>query len=208
MSNRTRQFRPRWSMKSSFMTGVALSIAVTVIVLMTVHRSIWTELEIVTAGVALLMFAFLTVVLHHGVRFDKNERFSVVWPNSSPLEILDATPDTPGLDSFINFDLDDGPLGWIFGALLGVAGSVVLTVMIPLVLWIGVNAVWAVVIAVSLPLFYFYRRILRSIVVKGRACRGNWSRATGHACLSTILYTAWFYVIFVLAHHIDKMRPG
>jgi len=208
VSNRAKQFRPRWSMKSSFMTAVALLIGVTVIVLLSVHRSIWTELEIVTAGVALLMFAFLTVVLHHGVRFDKNERFSVAWPNTSPLEMLDASSFVPDFDSFIDFGSDAGPLGIILGILVSVVGSVVLTVIISVVLWIGVNAVWAVVIAVSLPLFYFYRRILRSIVVKGRACRGNWSRAAGHACLSTILYTAWFYVIFVLAHHIDKMRPS
>lgn len=196
-------------MKSSFLTALILLIAVTALVFLTVHKSIWTELEIVTAGVALLMFAFLTVVLHHGVRFDKNERFSVAWPEISALDLIDASSSfTPDIDSFIDCGADAGPLGIILGVLLSVVGSVVLTVIISLLLWFGVNVIWAVVVAVSLPLFYFYRRSLRSIVVKGRTCRGDWSRSAGHAFLSTLLYTAWFYVIFVLAHHIEKIRPG
>ena len=195
-------------MKSSFLTAIALLIGVTVIVLLAVHKSIWTELEIVTVGVALLMFGFLTVVLHHGIRFDKHERFSVAWPNTAPMEMLDASSLVPDIDAFIDCGSDAGPLGIILGILVSVVGSVVLTLVISVVLWIGVNALWAVVIAVSLPLFYFYRRILRAIVVKGRACRGDWRRSVGQAFLSTVLYTAWFYVIFVLAHHIEKMRPG
>jgi len=208
MSNKTGQFRPRWSMKSSFLTALILLISVTALVLLTVQKSIWTELEIVTAGVGMLMFAFLTVVLHHGVRFDKNERFSVAWPGISPRDLLDASSFTPDIDSFIDCGADAGPLGIILGVILSIVGSVVLTVIISLLLWFGVNVVWTVVVAVSLPLFYFYRRSLRSIVVKGRACRGNWRRSAGHAFLSTILYTAWFYVIFALAHHIEKIRPG
>jgi len=186
--------------------GVALLIAVTVIVILTVRKSIWTELEIVTAGVALLMFTFLTVVLFLGVRFDKNERFSVAWPQISPMDIFDASSFTPDIGSFSEWGAEEGLIGFLIGLLLDFVGSVVLVFLISIALWLGINAFWAIVLAVSLPLFYFYRRSLRTIVVKGRACRGNWSLSVGHALFSTIAYTVWFYVIFVLAHHVEMMR--
>jgi hypothetical protein len=74
------------------------------------------------------MFAFLTVVLHHGVRFDKNERFSIACPGISPLELLNSSF-TPDIDSFIDCGAEAGPLGIILGILLSVVGSVVLTVI-------------------------------------------------------------------------------
>ena len=51
--------RPRWSVKSSFLAAIGTLAVVTPLVLLIVHKSIWTELEAVTAAVSVLMFAFL-----------------------------------------------------------------------------------------------------------------------------------------------------
>ena len=88
--------RPRWSAKSSFLAAVGILGVVTPLVLLVVHKSIWTDLEVITAAVAGIMFAFLTAVLHAGVRFDKSERFSIAWPKTNSLDVMDAMSFMPG----------------------------------------------------------------------------------------------------------------
>ena len=48
--------RPRWSLKTSFLTALLLLAVVTPLVFLVVHRPLWLELEAVTAVVAVLMF--------------------------------------------------------------------------------------------------------------------------------------------------------
>lgn len=82
--------RPKWSLKTSFLFSILLLILLTLLIFFTVHQSFWAELEIVTASIAVLMFGYFSVILYLGVRFDRNERFAIVWPKGDPTALLDA----------------------------------------------------------------------------------------------------------------------
>lgn len=200
------QKRPRWSLKASFLTALGILCVTTLLVLLAVKKSIWAELEIVTVAISCMMFAYLTTVLHLGVRFDKNERFVIDWPKGRPFDLMDVSvqgaPDTGGL--FTELGAESGIAGLLLGLLVDIVASLVLIIVIPVILWLGMNAILAVPIVVGLPLFYFYRRALRGIVLRGRRCRGSIGLSLFHAFTSTIGYTFWFYGIFFLAHRVDQ----
>jgi len=199
--------RPKWSLKASFLMVLLLVAVIAPLVFLVVHRSIWTELEIVTAIVAVLVFLYLTLVLYLGVRFDRKERFTVAWLRGNPITLLDVV-DLPSLDSPVFTELGShfGLLGFIIGLLIDLLATAALIMLISIALWVGINGLIAVTAAICLPLFYFYRRSLRMIVAKGRDCRSNWPKSLRRAALSTLGYTAWFYGIFVLAHQIETWR--
>jgi hypothetical protein len=205
---RSRRRRPRWSVKTSFFAGLTILVAVAVLILLLVRKSIWTELELVTLAVSLLMFGYLSAVLYLGVRFDARERLVIDWPRGHPTELFDAassgTVDTGGL--FTELGSEVGILGIVVGFVLDVVVSIALVFLISLLLWLGVNGVLAVVAAVCIPLFYFFRRSLRLIVARGRRCQRRWGRSMARALASTLAYTVWFYTLFFLAHQLQKIR--
>jgi len=203
----SRSRRPKWSIRSSFLTGVGLVAVITALVLLTVRRSIWQELEIVTAILSLLMFAYLWIVLYLGVRFDKAEGFSIDWPQGHPKDVLDFTPTDFG-GFFTEAGAEAGVLGLVLGFLLDILVSLLLAALICVVIWLGLNAVIAVVVAVFLPVFYFYRRSLRYLVARGRTCRGRWVKSALYACGATLIYTVWFYLIFYVAQQVSRLKTG
>jgi Trk-type K+ transport system membrane component len=78
--------------------------------------------------------------------------------------------------------------------------------VISLLLWIGLNGIGAVILAVCIPLYFFYRRVLRAIVIRGRRCRGNIRASILQALKATLGYAVWFYGIFTLAHYLEHIR--
>jgi len=201
--------RPRWSLKSSFLTGAGILAVVSVVVLAMLRKSIWEELEIITLIMALVMLIYFTTVLYLGVRFNKHERFSVDWPKGSPQDLLDAScyaPDSFGF--FTGAGAEAGFLGIIIGFILDVLVTLVLAYVIACLLWLGINFFIAVIFPISLPLFYFYKRALRGMITKGRTCRGNLARSLLYAFRSAIGYSIWFYTIFLLAHYIQRFNQG
>lgn len=203
----SRSQRPRWSLRSTFLVGIGLVAILTPLVLLTVHRSIWQELEIVTGVLALVMFVYLAVVLHQGVRFDKAEGFVVDWPQGGPRDFVEWAPTEFG-GFFTEAGAEGGLVGLVVGFLLDLLASLLLAVVISVVIWLGVNAAVAVILAVFLPVFYFYRRSLRYIVARGRTCRGRWGRAAAFAAAATLLYTVWFYLIFYAAECVTRLNAG
>jgi hypothetical protein len=207
MNNRAQRFaRTRWSIKSSFFTALGILVVITPLVLLTVKKSIWTELEILTVIISAIMLVYLTVVLFLGVRFDMKERFAIAWPKGEAPSVLDAATyfpgDTGGL--FTELGSEAGILGMIVGFLLDILASILLVFLIAVVLWIGFNGILAAILAVATPLFFFYGRVLKSIVLKGRRCRGNVGLSLLHALKSTLGYTVWFYGLFMLAHYVSQ----
>ena len=200
--------RPKWSLKSSFLAAVVISVTVSIVVIFTLRQSIWAELEIITGVLALCMFAFLTAVLYLGVRFDRRERFSIDLPKGTPGDLMDGTGFVPGDTSgfFTEAGAEAGILGMILGFLLDLLVTLVLVYVIAAILWLGLNLLLAAVLSISIPLFYFYRRVLRAIVVKGKYCRASIARSAGFALRSTTGYMIWFYTIFFLAHQVQKMH--
>ena len=121
--------RPQWSLKTSFLTALLLLAVITPLVFLVVHRTLWLELEAVTAVVAVLMFFYLALVLHLGVRFDRNERFTVAWFSGSPGTLLDVTSLTPDF-GFVTLGSDLGPLGCLVGLIVDVLFSVALAALL------------------------------------------------------------------------------
>jgi cellobiose-specific phosphotransferase system component IIC len=206
-ANTLRNTRPRWSLKSSFYTALVILILVTPLVLLTVQKSIWTELEMITGIISAMMFIYLAVILYQGVRFDKNERIIIDWPKESPIRLSDAgsyvTGDFGGF--FTELGSEAGIPGLIIGFILDIFATFIIVFLISLLLWIGLNGIEAV-LAVSIPLYFFYRRALRAIVIRGRRCRGNIVASLLQALKSTLGYAVWFYGIFMLAHYVEHIR--
>ena len=50
--------RPQWSLKTSFLTALLLLAVITPLVFLVVHRTLWLELEVVTAVVAVLLLFY------------------------------------------------------------------------------------------------------------------------------------------------------
>ena len=203
-----RSRRPRWSLKSSFYTAFGILILVTPLVLLTVKKSIWTELELITGIISAMMFIYLAVILYQGVHFDKHERIIVDWPKESPISLSDAgsyvTGDFGGFFTDLGSEL--GIPGIIIGFILDIFATFIIVFLISLLLWIGLNGIEAVILAVCIPLYFFYRRALRAIVIRGRRCRGNIGASLLQAFRSTLGYAVWFYGIFMLAHYVEHIR--
>src|SRR3989339_425992 len=202
--------RPKWSLKSSFLTALGLIAVITPLVMLTVKKSIWVELEIVTGILTVLMFVYMSVILHQGVRFDKKERFAIDWHKGQKPTISDAFDITSRLSPvdldfpFTQAGAEEGIVGAIIGVILDVVISFLLIAIICFVVWFGANFLLEGIFIVTLPLFYFHRRSLRYLVAKGRACKGNWAKSLIHAFTSSVLYTAWFYLIVYTANHISR----
>ena len=198
--------RPRWSLKSSFITALGIIAIITPLILLTVKKSIWTELEIVTGIISVIIFCYLSMVLYLGVRFDKKERFVIEWPQGNLNSLMDATSLIPDDISGVFTDMgsEAGIPGMIIGFILDVIVSIVLVFLISLLFWLGFNGILAVIIAVCLPLFYFYRRVLRSIILRGRNCRANPRLSMIHSIKYTLGYSLWFYGVFCGARLIQQ----
>jgi hypothetical protein len=200
--------RPRWSLKASFYTALGIIILITPLVLLIVKKSLWTELEILTGIISAMMFIYLSVILFLGVRFDKHERIIIEWPRGDPFSLSDASSYIPGETGgfFTELGSEAGIPGIIIGFILDMVATVVIVLVISLLLWIGLNGIEAVILAVCIPLYFFYRRALRAIVVKGRCCRGNIGASLLQSLKSTLGYAVWFYGIFIMARYVEQIR--
>ena len=198
--------RPKWSLRSSFHAALGIAIVVSLVGIVVLRQSIWAELEIITGILALCMFAFLTTVLYLGDRFDKRERYSIDLPKGSPGDWVDATCYTPGETSgiFTEAGAEAGLLGLIIGFIVDVLVTIVLVYIIAAILWAGLNLLLGAVACFSIPLFYFYRRVLRGIVAKGRSCRAHRARSVLYSLRSTTGYALWLYAIIFLAHLVHR----
>jgi hypothetical protein len=199
--------RPKWSLKSSFFAALGILSIVTIVVLLILKESVWTELEVITLILAGIIFLFLTHVLYYGVRFDTRERVSIDWPKRIPDDLINVSDYVPGdtFGFFTQIGAEEGIAGIIIGFILDLFVTIILAFIIAALIWLGYNIFIIAIGSISLPLFYFYRRALRGIVVRGRKCRGNLGRSAIHALASSTGYAIWFYLIFFVAHWIQQM---
>lgn len=195
--------RPRWSIKACVFAAIVITALSTIGVMSFLKKSVWVELEIVTALISLFIFTFLCYVLYHGVRFDKNERYEV---QMRELKV----PDTPsGVDTGgVCTEIGDcfGTAGCLIGLLIDLLLSGVLIVVLAFLFWLGLGLAEFAIAAIALPLFLLFRRSLRIVVAKGRSCRGNAQRSFFYAAIYTLLGTSWFYLILLSAHAVAKLR--
>lgn len=188
-------------MASSFWFCAAATAVIVPIVVFAVHKSVWVELEIVTAVLSGLLFVYFTVILHQGVRFTKDRKALIDWPVGRPTSLADylLIPDT---GYFTAAGAEWGCLGILIGFLLDVAAVIVLVFLISVLLWLGISAIAAVILF----LYWVHTRWLRYLVTTGRHCRGNWAKSLAHGAVTSLRFTLWFYAAFFLAQRIDQWR--
>jgi len=192
-------------MKTNFCLSLCLVAVVTLTVLLVLKKSLWTELEILLGILSLFMFIYLFLILYYGVRFDRNERYTVAWSNLG--NWLDATSGIDTGGSFTEGGSEAGLLGIVLGFILDLLISICITIIIAVVLWFSVNLLWSTVIILCMPLFFFFSRSLRYVVAKGRSCRRNAGRSFVFALRATLINTVWLYAILEGAHYI-AMHKG
>lgn len=199
--------RPQWSLASSFLAALGIFAVVTTVILVAVKKSVWVELEIVSLALAPIMFLYMLAVLYLGVKFDKKERFIIDWQWKDRPGIMDCC-DLSSFDG-IGFPCteagaEEGCLGVIIGFALDIILSIFLMFMVAFVLWLAVNALPEAIVIVFLPLFFLYRRSLRYLVARGKACKGNFGKSIAHALISSMIYSGWFYSIIYFGHYICR----
>jgi hypothetical protein len=197
--------RPRWSFKTHFWGAATVVLLVSLTTLLVLKQSVWAELEILTGILSLFMFAYFFLLLYHGIRFDKNEQYLILWW-SQLTDWLDATPSLDTGGTFAEGGAEAGPLGMIAGFLLDILVSIILTLLLAVVLWLSLNVFVTAVVLLGAPLFFLFRRSVRYVVAKGRACHKDSSRACWFALRATFVNTLWFYAILEGAHYIARLN--
>jgi hypothetical protein len=81
--------------------------------LLVLKKSVWLELHILAGLLVILMFGYLFLVLYYGVRFDRNEQYSVSWPVSKFETWWDATSQFNTGGTLREGGAEAGPLGII-----------------------------------------------------------------------------------------------
>ena len=196
--------RPRWSLATSFWFCVGAIVVVTPVVFLTVHKSIWVDLEMVTGILAVLLFAYFSVLLHQGVRFNDARQVVFDWPRTSPGNIMADASLWPDIGSFAEAGSNAGILGMILGFLLDVVATVVLAFLIACLLWAGINVAAAIVLF----FYWMHRRCLRYLVTRGRHCKGSWGKSILRGGATAVFYSLWFYAAFFVAQQISAfIRP-
>jgi len=195
--------RPKWSLQSSFWLMFAIGALVWVVVTFTLEKSIWVELEIVLTLISLCLFGFVFAVLYWGVVFDRNESLNVKWRSGDLRSWIDSVGDMGWLDLG-----GDDPISCVIGLLLGLLLSVVVSFLIAVILWLGLSALMTAVVVIVLPLFFVFRRILRSAVVQGRRCRARVGAAAISALAATAMSMIWLYLVLIAGYSMSQYLIG
>jgi hypothetical protein len=183
--------RPQWNLITSFWAALAIIFLVSVIVFFFLEKTIWVELEIIIAVLSVFMFAFLFVVLYYGVFFDRNQTFAISWKGGQIKDWINWASGVDTRGTFSASGWEAGPLGFLIGLLLDLVVSMVLVFLVALFLWLGIGVVFTAIAAISVPLFFLFRRSIRFVVAKGRFCRGSIGRSVLIAFKATVTNTLW-----------------
>src|SRR5262245_28552738 len=175
-SRRVKLRRPRWSLATSFWGAATVILLVSCLTLFVLKKSLWTELEILISILSLFMFVYFFLLLYHGVRFNKREQQLIPW-RASLTDWLEATPSVDTGGTFTEGGAEAGPLGLVVGFLLDLLVSIVLTLLLAVVLWLSLNVFVTAAVLLGAPLFFLFRRSVRYVVAKGRACHRDSRRA-------------------------------
>lgn len=205
MISASKSKRPKWSLRTHFWAAVLIAAIASACVLLISKKNIWVELEIIVGVLSLISFVYFLLLFYHGIRFGKNETYSITWKpfrfNESWLDTL-GTIDTGGL--FTEAGAEAGPLGCIVGLFLDLVVSLFLIIIVAFLLWLGINIVTTGIVVLLLPLYFLFRRSLRVAIARGRTCRGNLGKSFKYAIIVTITNMVWLYLIIFTGHHISR----
>ena len=203
--NNTTGKKLRWSPVLTFYVFLILSAIISLFVFLSMKKSILIELEIITGLVSFLIFLFFSIILYHGVGFNKNEKITITWfsPNLKEFNPVYYGIDTGG--TFMMAGTEAGIAGFLLGLLLDIAISFLLVIALAVLLWLGINTAVATFAIIMIPLFFLYEKSLRLVVAKGRKCRANLAKTLLYSFTLTALYTGWFYAMLLTAHLVSRI---
>jgi hypothetical protein len=186
--------RERWSLVTTFWVACGVICLSAVIVFQIAKQPIWIEFETLALVGGAMMTLFYTMILYKGVYFDENEQIVIIRPTSSAgLELVEF-----GDFGEITGGLSDGPLGLLFGFLLDILVTFVLSFVLALLYWLGVNILFIGVVAVSLPTFYLFKRSLFFVLKHVDECHGklvsSFAYAIGYSAVKTALLCGMIFV--------------
>ncbi|MFH0888096.1 MAG: hypothetical protein V1871_02680 [Planctomycetota bacterium] len=204
MTSPSKLKRPKWSLKTHFWAAILITAVASVCILLISKKNIWIELEMIVGVLSLVSLAYFIFLFYHGIRFEKNETFSITWkPFSFDVAWSDAFGgNTGGL--FTLLGAEAGALGCMAGLLLDLIVSLFLVAIVVFILWLGLNIVTAGILILVLPLYFLFRRSLRVAVVRGKACHGNLGRSLKLAVITTIANMSWLYLVIFTGYYISR----
>jgi len=200
-----RKPRPKWSLITSFWAGVFILVLSALIVFLLLRKPVWAELEFSVLACSAFTFLFYFYVLYHGIRFDKNEKYSITFqhPPEWPSREFPSWLDWLGWVD-IPFDLGgEGCLGAIAGILLGLLLAVVMVVLLAVLIWLGENLVMDGLPVLFFPLYMVFRRAARYVAAKGRRCYGKAAPSALFALRATVVNMGWVYIVIYLGHRLS-----
>lgn len=192
--------QPRWNTHTTLLFALASVGLISMLVLLLVKGSIWEELQFLIAALSAFIFAFLFVLLYHGARFDKDQRWTFGWVH--PRSLAEHIPSVDSGGVFSEAGAHQGIAGFLIGLLLDIVVSLALIAAIVILLWLGINLALVAVAVIWIPLIYLFRRSVRYLVTRGRTCRGRVGRAAAWAAFYTLLNAAWLYAILLISHRL------
>lgn len=191
---RRRRRYPVWRMR---WVGTLLTLAaliVVVLVFLLGKKTLFVELEISLALIALILFVFLTIGLYYGARLKWEPLNGTGTANSDSKE--DGVPWLDGAVHVIEPDLSGGCLSSIVSVL---AGLLFLAVLSVLLYWL-VPFIWAGLLVILTGVFWVLNRALRIVFARSRECQGNLPKSLGYALVYTMGYTGWLFILLYAGH--------
>lgn len=195
--------RVRWSILVQFCAAVCIALLTSVLVILLLKKSLWSELEIIVGVLSFFYLIYAFLIFYKGVRLNKKEKYTFQW--ISQPEILSQAYLPVGIDTtdfgFTSALSSEGPLGCLLGLILDVFVSFVIVLAIAALLWLGMNVLLTAIVALCLPLFYLFRRSLRVAIARGRACHKKAGKSIMQATITTVTNMGWLYLVIFVGHH-------
>jgi Ca2+/Na+ antiporter len=187
-------------MITSFWAGVSILVLSTFIVFLLLRKPVWAELEFTVLVISAITFLFYFYILYHGVRFDRNEKYSISGRSVEFPTWLD-TFDVGWLD--LGIDFGEGFLGVIVSLIVGLLIALLAVVLIGLLIWVGANLITVGLPVLFLPLYMVFRRAVRYVAAKGRRCFGKAVPSALFAFRATLVNMGWVYIVIYLGHRLS-----
>ena len=184
---------------------IVTSIVISVLVFAIGHASLFIEIQITLAIIAVCLFGFMAISLYHGVRVLKDNAdipevkagWRWDWLNFFDIGSIQL-PEVHHIDLPAVGDIGGGDD--LAGCLVSILIWSIITIFIAVLLAVVVPLIGNVLVVFFAALYWIFYQALRQVFARSRYCRGNWRRALGVSFIFTILYTGWLLALISAAN--------
>ena len=211
VAQQSKSDRPHWSLVTSFWVAVSTIALIAIAELLFIQKAVWVELEALAGIVGIMMTAFYTYVLYHGVKFSENETISLTKElGGNPLDLgelgnLASTRGGYGFGHLTAAGASEGLAGLLLGLLLDIIVTLLLAVVFSVLLWLGINLLVSSVIIVAIPFFYVFKRSVFFVMRHIGVCHGNLLKSFGYGFGYAAFKTAILCLIVFAAHEVSMI---